>query len=174
MLVRKFRAFSASFGVNIKNIVRNADDETAGDYDALSILGDMNLLYIGCKTGKCTQKSIRNTIERSMALHSLAAVILMGAGINLDSLKQQLRGLEHPLYRGLPLRKFTIKGNADSEIYNWFDCFFVPADETVGALEDKLRVVLRLLAADRTVIGCMSHDTDQYPKIGYQCEEIAL
>lgn len=70
LLVRKFQAFSSSFGVDVQNIVKNTDNGTAGDFDVLTILGDMNLLYIECKTGDCKQRSIKNAIERGLALHS--------------------------------------------------------------------------------------------------------
>ncbi len=97
LLVRRFQAFSSAFGVDVQNIVRNKDNGTAGDFDVLTILGDTNLLYIECKTGDCKQKSIKNTVERGLALHSLATVIFMGKGTEERKLKQQLNGLSHPI-----------------------------------------------------------------------------
>jgi hypothetical protein len=174
LLVRKFQAFSSSFGVDVQDIVRNTDNGTAGDFDVLTVLGDMNLLYLECKTGKCTQKSIKNTIERSLALHSLAAVIFLGKGTNENTLKQLLKSLMHPLYSGrTSLVKFNIKSIPDSVVYEWYNCYFVPANETSGTVEVKLRAVMRLLAAHRTaILGCMRPDASAYNSVGYDYTEI--
>lgn len=176
LMVRKFQAFSSSFGVEVRDIVRNSDDGTAGDFDVLTILGDMNLLYLECKTGSCTQQSIKNTIERSLALHTLAAVIFMGNGTNENSLRQQLSGLSHPVLKGLTsFQKLNIKNVPDSEVYNWYNCYFLPADQTAGTVETKLRAVMRLLEAHRAaVIGCMKPDKSEFAAMGYDSSEIAL
>ena len=174
LLVRKFQAFSSSFGVNVQDIVRNTDNGTAGDFDVLTVLGDMNLLYLECKTGKCSQKSINNTIERSLALHSLASVIFMGTGTDENALRQQLRGLNHPLHSGrTSFVKFNIKNIPDSVVYEWHNCYFVPANETSGTVEIKLRAVLRLLAAHRTtILSVMRPDASEYNSVGYDYSEI--
>lgn len=174
LLVRKFQAFSSSFGVNVEDIVRNTDNGTAGDFDVLTVLGDMNLLYLECKTGKCSQKSINNTIERSLALHSLASVIFMGTGTDENALRQQLRGLNHPLRSGrTSFVKFNIKNIPDSIVYEWYNCYFVPANETSGTVEIKLRAVLRLLAAHRTtILSLIRPDASEYNSVGYDYSEI--
>lgn len=178
LLVQKFQAFSSSFGVKVQNIVRNTDNGTAGDFDVLSILGDMNLLYIECKTGRCTQNSIQNTIERGRALHSLAAVIFMGTGTKETALKQQLKKLippEHGYCGGLPLQRLNIKNIPDSQVYRWYECFFIPANEESGTVELKLRAVLRLLAAYHSRIHRGSFlDASEYMAMGYDCSDVTL
>jgi len=175
LLVRKFKAFSSSFGVKVAAVVRNSDGGTSGDFDVLSILSDMSLLYIECKSGACTQKSIVNTIQRSLSLHSHACVIFMGAGTNEQALKQQLRGLAHPIYKGLnSVNKLSTRNVANSEVYNWYDCFFLPGDQSV-AVEPKLRTVLRVMAAERASnFGSMKPDAAEYNSRGYNCDEIPL
>src|ERR1035441_572168 len=77
LLVRRFMAFSSSFGVTVQNVIRNSDGGTSGDYDVLSVSGDLNLLYLECKTGKCHRQSILNSVERSIALHSVACIMFL-------------------------------------------------------------------------------------------------
>jgi hypothetical protein len=153
LLVRRFMAFSSSFGVTVRDVVRNSDGGTSGDYDVLSVLGDMNLLYIECKTGKCRQSSILNSIERSIALHSIACIMFLGAGLSLAPLRQQLFGVKHPRFKHSgALARISIKNVTSSEIFQWFDCYFVGASETGGEVENKLRTVMRILAAHRSSV----------------------
>ena len=57
LMIRKFGAFASSFGVEVKNIIRNSTDTKAGDFDALVVLRNMNLAYFECKGGgyECAQ-----------------------------------------------------------------------------------------------------------------------
>ncbi len=41
LLIRRFMAFSSSFGVSVAGICRNSDGGTSGDYDVLSVLGNL-------------------------------------------------------------------------------------------------------------------------------------
>jgi len=174
LLRRKFMSFSSSYGVHVKDVVRNSDDETAGDYDVLSVLGDTELLYIECKTGRLSQKSIRNSIERGLALHSIATIILLGKGVNEKSLKQQIKNLNYPTLIEKPeLVKVKIKGNEQSEIYKWWDCFFIPANEEAGELEPKIRTVLRLIAMRKSeALREIGIDVFNFTRLGYEAEMI--
>jgi hypothetical protein len=176
LLVRKFQAFSSSFGVKVENVVRNTDNGTAGDFDVLTVLGDMNLLYLECKTGRCTQNSISNTIGRSLALHSVASVIFLEKGTSIGNLIQLLKGLDHPIYSGMTyLLKLNIKGFPDSVVYEWHNCYFVLANETSGTVELKLQAVMRLLVAHRsTIIGGIKPGEKDYVSVGYDYSEINL
>jgi hypothetical protein len=153
LLIRKFQAFSSSFGVTVNNVIRNSDGGAAGDFDVLSVLGDMSLLYLECKTGKCHLSSILRTIERGIALHSVASVILLDAGLQKATLLQQLRGQSHPRF-GNAARLATIqtRGLEDSQIFEWCDCFFVSPTSANGDVENQLRTVMRILAAYRSSI----------------------
>jgi hypothetical protein len=176
LMRRKFMAFSSSYGVTVNGVMRNSDSGPAGDYDVLSILGDMELLYIECKTGSCSHQKIANTIERAVALHCYGSVVLLGAGLNKKTLQQQLKGLNYPGFEWKPnLYKIEVKGSPDSQVYKWHDCFFVAGNELSGNLEVKLRTVLRLLSARRVqVVRSMDMDPETYCQIGYDCQQISL
>jgi hypothetical protein len=172
LLVRKFMAFSSSYGVLINDIIRNSDEEKSGDFDVLSVLGDMNLMYIECKSGKTKQPSIKNTIERGIALHCTASVIIQ-QDINENGLKQKL-SFDHPVfgYSEKPI-KLNIKNQADSTIYKWFNCYFIDASEQIGDIETKLKSVLRIIEASKSVINMSIEPShDQYHAIGYELSEI--
>ena len=175
LLIRKFQAFSSSFGVNVADITRGSDGGTSGDYDVLSVLGDMSLLYLECKTGRCHRSSILNSIERSISLHSVACVILLDAGVSKALLLQQLRGQRHPRFGTTPrLATIAIKGLADSTIYEWSGCFFLSNDATTR-IENRLRTVMRILAAYRSsIFEEIRPNANEYGLMGYDYAEDAL
>jgi hypothetical protein len=175
LMRRRFQAFSSSFGVTIQDVCRNLDDETAGDYDVLSILGNTEILYIECKTGEHpTRQKILNVIERSLSLHCIASVILLGTSININQLKQQLDGQIYPTLEGsLEILKLQIKDVSNSAVYQWHDCYFVEANEHGGQIEARLKTVLRLVAARQVEsYRGFGFDADHYRRIGYQCDVI--
>lgn len=172
LLVRNFKAFSSSYGVKVSNICRNSDNGTSGDFDVLSILGDMSLLYLECKSGTTSQKSIKNTLERSISLHCVASIFFR-QNINENSLRQQLN-FDHPIFgHGGDIYKLNIKGVQDSTVYKWFDCYFIDASESQGNIENKLRCVLRIIGARRSMIN-MSIDLSDghYGAMGYELIKI--
>jgi len=176
LLVRRFMAYSSSFGVTVRDVIRNSDGGTSGDYDVLSVLGDLNLLYLECKTGKCHRSSILNSIERSIALHSAACIMFLGAGLSVAQLKQQLSGVKHPRFKhpGV-LARIAIKSVPNSEVFQWFDCYFVAAGEKDGEVENRVRTVMRILAAYRSsLIEAIKPNIDEYPVMGYDYAEQQL
>jgi hypothetical protein len=172
LLIRRFQSFSSSFGVIVADVTRGSDGETIGDYDVLSVLGDMGLLYIECKTGKCHQTSILNSIERSITLHSVACVIVLESGVSKAMLLQQLRGQRHPRFGTAPrLATIGIRGLPDSTIYEWSGCFFLFNDATTG-IESRLRTVMRILAAYRSsIFEEIRPQSNEYSLMGYDYSE---
>lgn len=175
LLIRKFQAFSSSFGVSVADITRGSDGGTSGDYDVLSVLGDMSLLYLECKTGRCHQSSILNSIERSIALHSIACVILLDSGVSKAMLVQQLRGQRHPRFGTTPrLATITIKGLPESTIYEWSGCFFL-SNDAAASVENRLRTVMRILAAYRSsIFEEIRPEVHEYGLMGYDYTEDVL
>ena len=176
LLVRQFMAFSSSFGVTVEDVLRNSDNGTAGDYDVLSVLGDMSLLYLECKTGACSQKSILNSIERSIALHSVACVVFLGTDVQGGQLRAKLTGCQHPRFRySGQLATIAIKSLPDSQVFQWFDTYFVTAGEQSGNVEAKLRTVMRVLAAHRSsVFETQKPRPEEYAVMGYDYSEESL
>lgn len=58
LMIEKFAALSASFGVKVKNIMRNSTGNEAGDFDSLVVLRDTKLAYLECKAGSYNSDSI--------------------------------------------------------------------------------------------------------------------
>ena len=176
LLVREFGAFSSAFGVTLAEIKRNVDDGDPGDFDVLSVLRNMQLLYVETKTGRFGRKDVEKAVQRGLSIHSLATVMLVGKGVTHERVGQVLEGYSHPCTS--TVRKFTeirIKGVPESTIYRCVDCFFVPADSTSSDLESKIRTVLRVLAADvvekTRFVGL---DPDTYAKVGYAVREFGI
>lgn len=176
LLVRRFQAFSSSYGVTVNNINRNSDGGTSGDFDVLSILGDMSLLYLECKSGSNTQKSIRNTLERSISLHCVASVFFQQR-IHINNLKQLLN-FSHPIFgddHSPEIYKLSIKGVDNSDIYKWYDCYFIDASDIQSNIENKIRCVLRIIEANRAMRNIFTSFTKEtYKSVGYECVEYQI
>ena len=169
MLVRRFGAFSSSYGVNVAQIVRNSDGGTSGDFDVLSVLGTMELLYVECKTGGFSQSKILNMVERARSLHASASVMFVSS-LNIPSLKQQLSGVVYPGHAvEVGLRKARIKSITDSEVFFWADTYFVSADETTLNVEPKIRAVLRLMECKKAELDRgVGVSEEDYQAAGYE------
>ena len=151
LLVRRFGAFSASFGVQVDQMKRSEDGGNIGDFDVIAVMGDMNILYVECKTGGCSQQSIHQTIRRASQLHTVASVILLDKGVKELSLIQQVSSRRHPRYATgtpIPLMRIGIIDDSESFIYRWYNCFFIAGGKQTQ-LESRIRTVLRILASDR-------------------------
>lgn len=174
LIVRRFGAFSSSFGVIVRDIKRNHDRGNLGDYDVLTVMGDTSILYIECKTGKCDLHAIKQTIERASALHVVASVILLDQGVSKKDLSQQIRAGSHPMLNiGNPLlHKISINGVPNSLVYRWHDCFFLTGGEP-RQIEQGLQTILRLIAYDRIQFQeSRAYNPVKLNLRGYVCEEI--
>ena len=100
----------------------------------------------------------------------------MGTGTKETALKQQLKNLAPPQHGGaVPLQKLNIKNIPDSLVYQWYDCYFVPANQESGTVEVKLRAVMRLLAAKRRAALTGTYlPASEWMAMGYDCSEITL
>jgi hypothetical protein len=95
--------------------------------------------------------------------------MFMGRGVSTAALCQQLRQVTHPMWpRGSPLRGIGITDIPESKVYNWCDCYFVPADEASGNVEQRLRTVMRIRGAALAVLASRQFPSDSVLKaIGY-------
>lgn len=172
LMVRKFSSFSASYGVEIRDVFRNSDaSSTTGDYDAVAIMRDINLVYFECKTGKFNTDKIEKCVERAIALHAEFSVVI-AQDIKLISLKNCLKGLSHPIMSRIHFHELHIKGNLDSKVYEWNNCFFVKGS---GNIEEQMRTIIRINAARKVSHNYFfGFDDDTYDKIGYVKRSIPL
>lgn len=146
LMVRKFSAFSHSFGAKVKNIIRNYDNEYSGDFDALVVQRNLNLVYFECKTGSYNSKDIRNALERGISLHTEFVVFTIEDLINEKQLINCLRNINHPLVNKNPqLIIVNIKNNS-TYIYRWSNCFFISTKDDV---ESQIRIILRINDAEK-------------------------
>lgn len=153
LLVRKFQAFSSSYSVKIDGLRRPSNGGNCGDFDVLSVLGDMSLLYIECKTGGFSRDAILRMLDRGRALHCSAAVMLIGNKFEPSSIKSKLE-MNHPyLGKDQDIARISVAADPASGVYKWGDSFFVEADEARGNIEVKLRTILRLIAASRVEVN---------------------
>jgi hypothetical protein len=176
LLVRKFGAFSSSYGVKVQDIKRNSDGETSGDFDVISVLGTMEILYLECKTGHFTAKKISNMVERAHSLHTSVTVMFVDEMLSENSLRQQLSSINYPSLQSKPqLTRVKIKGNEESEVFQWHDAFFVSATNSQLNVESKLRAVLRLYEFKKAALhNSFGFDSCEYSRAGYEISEINL
>ncbi len=173
LLVRKFSAFSYSYGVEIDNIKRNSTGTISGDFDIISVLGNTNLIYIECKSGKSKnieQKHILKCLERALSLHCELSIMLIDDKIDEEYLKWTLKGIKHPLTNVCLLNKIEIKDSSKSSIYEWGNCYFISSNKNI---EEQIRSVLRINEA-RKVFDRYTTDMcdDSYNILGYTRTEI--
>ena len=95
--MRQFQSFSSSFGVVVKNLSDSIDLPDIGDFDAISVMGDGNLLYVECKSGATDAEQIVKAVRRGRLIGSAATVIaLSGKTGNFSILKSLLSLQQHP------------------------------------------------------------------------------
>lgn len=176
LMVRKFKSFSSSSGVTVKMLCRGLDSNAPGDYDVLSILGNLDVFYVECKTKKCHENDIRNSIERSKALHCKAAVIFRDSGFNENNLKGQIKSLAPQYDSGLnQILKINLKRFPESLVYQWEEIFFVHSNAEADKIEERIRTVLRTISA-RTSLTLSSTVMvkENYEGMGFDCSEIEI
>jgi hypothetical protein len=175
LLVKRFLSFSSSFNVLVKDVT-NPDGRNIGDYDVLSVLGDMSLLYLECKTGSCTSEHIVKAVQRSVSLHCVACIIFLGGDKDLD-VPGLLKGVRHPRSHS-PGRLAYIQrhGVSNSDVYAWYDCYLLPSiGEESGNVEERLRTVVRVIAAHRSsVFESQKPNPNGYKSMGYDYVEFGL
>jgi hypothetical protein len=102
--------------------------------------------------------------------------MFLGAGLSVQQLQQQLTGVKHPRFRHSGrLARISTRGVPDSEIFQWFDAYFIGAGEESGEVESKLRTAMRILAANRSsVFEDIKPNPDEYSVMGYDYSEELL
>lgn len=173
LMVRHFSSFSASYGVEVKDVYRNSIvSAKTGDFDALVVTRDVNLIYFECKTGNFNRDKILKCVERALALHCELSIMFIQGAINITSLKDCVRGLTHPVIVSSYLQEVSIKGNPLSKVYEWNNCFFATVS---GNIEEQIRTIMRINAAKKSVIQYETGLDDAiYDKIGYVKTQITF
>jgi hypothetical protein len=140
LLVRKFQAFSSSFGVQARNTIRPTLDEM-GDFDVLAVLGDMSLFYAECKSGDLKFEEIQKAAERGLVLATAATIVIYEKEQNIRRL---LEGRNYPsMDCTCKINEISVTNLDNSNVLMWHDVFFLDAR---SGLENKLQTCLRLVA----------------------------
>lgn len=170
LVVRRFSAFTYSYGVEVQDIKRNETNTYAGDYDVLVVLRNLNLIYIECKTGKFNRESILKSVGRSLALHCDFVIIMIDNPINEDQLHHKLKGAEHPLLPIHRLNQIQTKGNPASLIYDWMNCYLLTSS---GDIEEQIKTVLRVNQAKKILPQYMfGYENHEFEQLGYTIKTI--
>jgi hypothetical protein len=186
LIVREFKAFSSAFGVQIANMQQLDSGNDVGDYDALVVLRNLEILYLECKMGSqsangLTSMHVMNAMSRGLPLHCAGTVLFLEQGVGSEDLLGVLKSETHPV-TGLTddLKKICLpRDKSKSMIFKWFDCYFVNANERYGDVTTKLRTVFRVIGATSLLnrIGPTLHavsppSEESYQKMGYLCETV--
>lgn len=173
LLVRKFSAFSYSYGVIIDKIKRNTTSTESGDFDVISVLRNTKLIYIECKSGKSKNiepEHILKCIERGLSIHCELSIMVIDGIIDEDILKWVTKDIKHPLANGCCLSYIGIKNLKSSYVYEWGNCYFISSKKNI---EEQFRTVLRINEARKIFDGYISgFDDESYSNLGYERKEL--
>src|ERR1700730_2363573 len=165
LMVRKFSAFSASYSIEVKDVLGNSVGIRPGDYDAIVILRDLNFVYFECKTGKFDRNKLLKCFDRAIALHCQFSIMFIQGPINLKSLKGCIQGIIHPFVYNTQLEEISIKGNAASKVIEWNNCFLITAE---GNIEEQMRTIMRVNAAKKlTYFYNFGMSDEDFQAMGY-------
>lgn len=170
LMIRKFAAFSASFGVTVRDIKRNSTGTESGDFDSLVVLRDTNLAYFECKAGGFDNDSILKCYERMLSLNCQYSILFCVENINEEKLLWDTQKVQIPLVNQHSLNRIHIKGKEKDVIYDLNNCYIV---DMTGDIENKIRTVLRINAAKiNSTHHIMSPDNETFGMLGYEVATI--
>jgi hypothetical protein len=144
LMITKFAAFSASFGITVKDILRNSTSTPSGDYDALIVLRDTNLAYYECKAGSFDSDQILKCYERMLSLNCQYSILFCIEDIDQEKIIWDTKRVKIPVVNLHSLNKIHIKGRQQDIVYDLSNCYII---DMTGNIENKIRTVLRVNAA---------------------------
>lgn len=160
LLVQHFGAFSSSFSVKVANSI-------AGDYDVLAVLRDLSLLYIECKTGNVSAKAVRKTLNRGLALHTGATVLLTSKEVAENQIVRLIRDAN----QSWKIYRISINSSNSPPVYRCGDLYFVKADIASSDAVLSIRTLLRVINAHRHISAC-EFDISSYRLLGYDAQQL--
>lgn len=177
LFVREFMAYSHLNGVKIQNISGVNREPDIGDFDVMSILGDMRIIYVECKSGNISNISankIKKAINRHILIHGSSCIIFVGQGTNenhviheIDSIKKE----ENSEFASWELHKIQIPKNNDSFVYKFKSCYIIPSDKSFGSIVSKFETSLRLIEADKNAVN-IGISAGDYNQIGFDANKL--
>ena len=172
LMVTKFAAFSASFGITIRDILRNSTGTDSGDYDSLVVLRDTNLAYFECKAGDFDNDDILKCYERMLSLNCQYSILFCVEKINEEKIIWNTQRVRIPVVDIHFLNKIYIKGKQQDVVYDLNNCYVL---DMTGSIENKIRTVLRVNAAKiNNMHYTISPDNNTLGMLGYVVETIDI
>ncbi|MGI8952306.1 MAG: hypothetical protein ACR2FN_12085 [Chitinophagaceae bacterium] len=170
LMLNKFAAFSYSFGVSIRDIMRNTTGTEAGDYDSLVVLRDTNLAFFECKAGSFDGIAIMKCYERMLALNCEYSILFCVENINEEKLIWESQQVKIPVVNLHFLNKISIRGREQDVVYEINNCYVL---DMSGDIENKIRTVLRVNSAKiNSLHTTMSPDNETFNMLGYNFDTI--
>ena len=170
LMIKKFAALSASYGVKVRDIYRNSTGTEAGDYDSLVVLRDTKLAYFECKAGTYDGESILKCYERMLALNCEYTILFCVENIKEKNLVWESTKFKIPTIGMHFLNKISIKGKEQDTVYQINNCYVL---DMSGDIENKIRTVLRVNSAKiNNLHNCMSPGDEDYNQLGYNFKNI--
>jgi len=170
LMIKRFAAFSASFGVTIRDIMRNTTTTSAGDYDSLVVLRNTNLAYFECKAGSFDNLSIMKCYERMLSLNCEYSILICVENINEEKIIWDCSKVKVPVTNGHYLNKIYIKGRELDIIYDLHNCYIIDLSNNI---ENKIRTILRVNAAKINQLHfMMGVDKNTLNKLGYEVQTL--
>ena len=149
MLVREFQSFSSGFGVKISGLNDQHESSDIGDFDMISVLGDITLLYVECKSGATNAVEICKAVRRGRLIGSSSTVVALDRKTGNINMLNALLGQEpHPeLLRPSTVYELSSIGLPNSTVIIWGNTFFLPLVSV--ELKNGLSTILRLIGQQR-------------------------
>lgn len=170
LMINKFAAFSASYGVTVRDIMRNSTGTDSGDFDSLVVLRDTNLAYFECKAGYFDNDSILKCYERMLSLNCQYSILFCVENIDEEKLIWDTQKVQIPVVNMHLLNKIHIKGKEQDVIYDLNNCYII---DMTGNIENKIRTALRVNAAKiNSTHYTMSPDNETFRMLGYEVATI--
>ena len=157
LMIKHFGAFSASYGVNLKNI--KSSENTY--YDILIVLRSVNLMYFKCKVEEFSNDEVIKCIKEGLDLYSEQTVMFIDDSVKEARIATALRGINHPFNEKAELKKIWTSESPEDVIYEWGN-FYMISDS--GNIKEKIRIIMRINAAKK--VNMLDFSLDSYPKIG--------
>lgn len=170
LMIRKFSAFSASYSINVKDIIRNSTNTDSGDFDSLVVLRNTNLAYFECKAGSFDHSSILKCYERMLSLNCEYSILFCVEKIDDEKIIWNTKDVKIPVVNGHNLNKINIKGRNQDLIYDLNNCYIL---DMTGDIENKIRTVLRINSAKiNSLHSSITPDNETLEMLGYKVETI--
>jgi hypothetical protein len=170
LMIRKFSAFSASYGITVKDIIRNSTNTESGDFDSLVVLRNTNLAYFECKAGSFDKSSILKCYERMLSLNCEYSILFCVEKINDEKIIWNTKDVKIPVVNGHNLNKINIKGRSHDLIYDLNNCYIL---DMTGNIENKIRTVLRINSAKiNSLYSSITPGNETLEMLGYKVETI--